>query len=117
NLCTNARLHGGHDQPDSPPIILRGGAGQVARVVSLDVIDAGPGISEEQEKDLFEPFVSGRSGGSGLGLYISRMLCENNGASLEYIRTPTGGCFRILFAPLEADSPASEPHKEAHDHP
>ena len=50
NLCTNARLHGGHDQPDSPPIILRGGAGQVARVVSLDVIDAGPGISEEQER-------------------------------------------------------------------
>ncbi|WP_017941916.1 MULTISPECIES: PAS domain-containing sensor histidine kinase [unclassified Thioalkalivibrio] len=105
NLCTNARIHGGHDEPDSPPIILRGGAGQVARVVSLDVIDAGPGISTEQEKDLFEPFVSGRSGGTGLGLYISRMLCENNGASLEYVRTPTGGCFRILFAPLDEESP------------
>ncbi|WP_018881267.1 PAS domain-containing sensor histidine kinase [Thioalkalivibrio sp. ALE30] len=108
NLCTNARIHGGHDEPDSPPIVLRGGAGQVARVVSLDVIDAGPGISTEQEKDLFEPFVSGRSGGTGLGLYISRMLCENNGASLEYIRTPTGGCFRILFAPLEDESPKEQ---------
>ena len=99
NLCTNARIHGGHDRPDAPPIVLRGGAGQVARVVSLDVLDAGPGISPERQKDLFEPFVSGRSGGSGLGLYISRMLCENNGAALEYVRTPTGGCFRILFAP------------------
>jgi len=108
NLCSNARIHGGHDQPDSPPIVLRGGAGQVARVVSLDVIDAGPGISAEQEKDLFEPFVSGRAGGTGLGLYISRMLCENNGASLEYVHTPIGGCFRILFAPLETDSPKEQ---------
>ncbi|WP_019626398.1 PAS domain-containing sensor histidine kinase [Thioalkalivibrio sp. ALJT] len=105
NLCTNARIHGGHDAPDSPPIVLRGGAGQVARVVSLDVIDAGPGISPEQEKDLFEPFVSTRAGGTGLGLYISRMLCENNGASLEYVHTPIGGCFRILFAPLDTDDP------------
>ncbi|WP_018935159.1 PAS domain-containing sensor histidine kinase [Thioalkalivibrio sp. ALJ24] len=101
NLCNNARVHGGHDQPGSPPIILRGGAGQVARVVSLDVLDAGPGIDPETEKELFEPFVSGHSGGSGLGLYISRMLCENNGASLEYVHAPTGGCFRILFAPDE----------------
>ena len=108
NLCTNARVHGGHDQPGSPPIVLRGGAGQVARVVSLDVLDAGPGISPEREQDLFEPFVSGRSGGSGLGLYISRMLCENNGATLEYQRTPTGGCFRILFAPTDTTHPGQE---------
>ncbi|WP_019589174.1 MULTISPECIES: PAS domain-containing sensor histidine kinase [unclassified Thioalkalivibrio] len=101
NLCGNARVHGGHDRPDSPPIILRGGSGQVARVVSLDVLDAGPGIDPETEKELFEPFVSGHSGGSGLGLYISRMLCENNGASLEYAHAPSGGCFRILFAPDE----------------
>ncbi|WP_018174542.1 MULTISPECIES: PAS domain-containing sensor histidine kinase [unclassified Thioalkalivibrio] len=101
NLCTNARIHGGHDQPGSPPIVLRGGAGQVARVVSLDVLDAGPGIAPDQRSDLFEPFVSSSGGGSGLGLYISRMLCENNGATLEYVSTPTGGCFRILFAPTE----------------
>ncbi|WP_019624772.1 sensor histidine kinase [Thioalkalivibrio thiocyanoxidans] len=107
NLCTNARVHGGHDQPGAPPIVLRGGAGQVARVVSLDVLDAGPGIPPDQRSDLFEPFVSGSNGGSGLGLYISRMLCENNGATLEYVSTPTGGCFRILFAPTEGSTEAS----------
>lgn len=101
NLCTNARLHGGHDAPGSGPVILRGGAGQIRRSVTLDVIDSGPGIPPEDRGGLFEPFSSKSPGGTGLGLYISRLLCENNGAALEYVQQPQGGCFRILFAPTD----------------
>ena len=37
--------------------------------------------------------------GTGLGLYISRQLCEINQARLDYIDRPgKGGCFRITFA-------------------
>lgn len=104
NLCMNARLHGGHDRPGSAPVILRGGAGQIRRSVTLDVIDDGPGVPPEDREGLFEPFSSKSPGGTGLGLYISRLLCENNGAALEYVQQPRGGCFRILFAPT--DSPA-----------
>jgi two-component system, NtrC family, sensor histidine kinase PilS len=102
NLCMNARRHGGHDQADSGPVILRGGAGQIRRSVTLDVIDDGPGILTEDRDGLFEPFASRSPGGTGLGLFISRLLCENNGAALEYVQQPRGGCFRILFAPTDS---------------
>lgn len=116
NLCMNARSHGGHDRPDSGPIVLRGGAGQIRQGVSLDVIDLGPGIDPEQQEDLFEPFASKAPGGTGLGLYISRLICENNGAALEYVQQPQGGCFRILFAPSDqapSDTWVKEPRLAA----
>ena len=48
----------------------------------LDVIDRGPGMTEEVASQVFEPFFTTDEGGSGLGLYISRELCEANQASL-----------------------------------
>ena len=62
----------------------------------LDVIDFGPGIEKEHQSQLFEPFFTTSDTGTGLGLYISRELCKNNGGDLRYIRTDAGGCcFRI----------------------
>ena len=38
------------------------------------------------------------TGGTGLGLYIARELCEANGATLDYRQPANGGaCFRIVF--------------------
>jgi two-component system, NtrC family, sensor histidine kinase PilS len=109
NLCGNACLHAGHQAPGSGPIVLRGRADNRNRGVTLDVIDSGPGIPPEQQESLFEPFSSGAPGSTGLGLYISRLLCENNGAALEYVQQPRGGCFRILFAPPTEDSEGARP--------
>ena len=51
---------------------------------------------------LFEPFATGRDGGTGLGLFISRELCECNSAALVYEpREPGGSIFRIVFADPE----------------
>ncbi|ARN72823.1 sensor histidine kinase [Oceanicoccus sagamiensis] len=64
----------------------------------LDIIDDGPGIANEAVEQLFEPFYTTEAKGSGLGLYISRELCEANEARLDYIRTDSGkSCFRISF--------------------
>jgi two-component system sensor histidine kinase PilS (NtrC family) len=47
---------------------------------------------------LFEPFFTTSVGGTGLGLYIARELCEANGAALEYVTLASGEvCFRIVF--------------------
>jgi two-component system sensor histidine kinase PilS (NtrC family) len=105
NLCNNALLHAGHAMAGSQPIVLKGHADPQRNLVMLDVIDAGPGIPQDQLDSLFEPFSSSAPGGTGLGLYISRLLCENNGASLEYLSQTSGGCFRISFA-LTADQGA-----------
>jgi two-component system sensor histidine kinase PilS (NtrC family) len=65
----------------------------------LDVIDSGPGIDPESVEQIFEPFYTAQPGGTGLGLYISRELCERNGASLRYHPRPEGGSiFRVVFA-------------------
>jgi len=68
--------------------------------VALDVSDDGPGIPEELRTQVFEPFFTTHSKGTGLGLYIARELAEANGAVLELCRdepgiSPAGAHFRI----------------------
>lgn len=68
----------------------------------LHVIDDGPGIDEDAEGRLFEPFHTTESTGTGLGLYISKELCEANQSQLVYSRTKTGkSCFSIYFSHAE----------------
>jgi two-component system, NtrC family, sensor histidine kinase PilS len=65
----------------------------------LNVIDYGPGVAEEMVENLFEPFFTTEQSGTGLGLYITREICEVNQARITYMRDMDGGgCFRITFA-------------------
>ena len=65
----------------------------------LEVEDDGEGVPPEQVHNIFEPFFTTDSKGTGLGLYISRELCESNQARLDYKPREHGGsCFRITFA-------------------
>ena len=65
----------------------------------LEILDDGPGVPPDQIQEIFEPFYTTDSKGTGLGLYISRELCESNQARLDYKPREGGGsCFRITFA-------------------
>jgi two-component system sensor histidine kinase PilS (NtrC family) len=65
----------------------------------IEVLDCGLGVDKATADKIFEPFFTARSGGTGLGLYISRELCELNRATLVYLDRPGGGSiFRIVFA-------------------
>jgi two-component system sensor histidine kinase PilS (NtrC family) len=93
NLCQNAFDHAG----DETAVRLQARRGDKA-VVWLDVVDNGPGIDAETAEQMFEPFFTTASSGTGLGLYIARELCEINQARLTYQRLPeAGGSFRIRF--------------------
>ena len=64
----------------------------------LEVSDHGLGIDSAMADKIFEPFFTARSGGTGLGLYISRELCELNRATLLHLDRPGGGSiFRLVF--------------------
>jgi len=98
NLCENALRYA--DPVDQEQIItIRCGRLPGNRRPFLEVADRGPGIAEEMREQLFEPFATGRIGGTGLGLFISRELCECNRATLIYTaRNGGGSVFRIVFA-------------------
>jgi two-component system sensor histidine kinase PilS (NtrC family) len=93
NLCRNAVRHC-RRKPES--IRIHVGAVRSDTVVKLDVIDDGPGITPDVRARLFEPFFTNAAGGTGLGLYIAREVCEANGASLDHVETPKGTQFTVL---------------------
>jgi len=98
NLCTNALRHSPPYQ-DSPLISFRADTDPDHRPY-LEVADRGKGVPTEILDSIFEPFFTTTPKGTGLGLYISRELCEGNGAQLSHLPGPggMGACFRITFA-------------------
>jgi len=72
---------------------------RVDNEIIVDVSDNGPGVAEEEQEQLFEPFHSRRQGGTGLGLYLARELCQANGARLSFLPDELHSSrFRISFA-------------------
>ena len=74
----------------------------VAGHVELSVIDNGPGVPLHSQGELFEPFFTTDSKGTGLGLYLARELCAANRAVLEYVGDGPGAHLRILMKEARA---------------
>ncbi len=100
NLCDNAVKYAS----ETGGIMVELQAGQTQRTGQpyLEVLDHGHGVDPQTVDKIFEPFYTDRSGGTGLGLYISRELCELNRATLVFQPRESGGSiFRIVFADPE----------------
>lgn len=69
--------------------------------VRIDVIDDGPGVSEEIRGTLFYPLVTARPNGTGLGLAVSQELINRNGGLIEFESEPGRTVFSITL-PLAA---------------
>jgi two-component system sensor histidine kinase PilS (NtrC family) len=97
NLCDNAVKYA--SETGGIMVELQAGQTQHTRQPYLEVLDHGHGVDPQTVDKIFEPFYTDRSGGTGLGLYISRELCELNRATLVFQPRETGGSiFRIVFA-------------------
>ena len=97
NLCDNAVKYAS----ETGGILVELHAGRIQRTGQpfLEVLDQGHGVDPTTVDKIFEPFYTDRSGGTGLGLYISRELCELNRATLVYQDREQGGSiFRVVFA-------------------
>lgn len=68
----------------------------------VEVQDTGPGIAEEISGQLFQPFVTTKAGGMGIGLSISRRIIQSHGSDLQYRRNEAGGAtFSFLLPAVE----------------
>ncbi|WLI87782.1 hybrid sensor histidine kinase/response regulator [Massilia sp. R2A-15] len=104
NLLTNALRYGNGKPVD---IVVEADAQQVR----VDVIDAGKGISEADQRRIFEPFERGAGSGEvkglGLGLAISRQLAEAHGGRLFVTSDGHTGSIFSLVLPLFASDDIS----------
>jgi signal transduction histidine kinase/CheY-like chemotaxis protein len=71
--------------------------------VEVLVEDTGPGIPEDQWERIFEPFMSTRETGTGLGLSVSYNILDAHNGNLELVTGQArGACFRIVLPVMEA---------------
>src|SRR5262249_43645498 len=82
-----------------------GAGGQVLSVteavdgrIHIEVHDSGPGLSEEASRSLFEPTITFKKHGMGLGLSIARKSALLNGGDIVLIESKLGGAgFRVVL--------------------
>jgi len=93
NLLSNAF----RATPDGGRIVL-GLSERDGSIIVVSVEDNGPGIGDDLRERLFRPFVSGASGGTGLGLTIARELAIALGGRIELETAPGAGArFELLL--------------------
>ena len=88
------------------------GSGQ-SLPLQIEVIDDGPGLPESIQDDVFEPFVSGRENGTGLGLALVSKIISDHGGWISVNSAPGKTVFRISLPRADkAQSEALAPEQE-----
>lgn len=101
NLLQNAheaarRTHPGHAHGQ---VLVR--ARPVARGVRVSVVDNGPGFDAAMRRTAFEPFVTTRAHGMGMGLAIARRVIESHGGHVGIGRLPGAGAVVSIWLPVQ----------------
>lgn len=91
NLIANALQH----TPRGGVVTVTASKNALNTAMVLQVCDTGPGVAADMEPRLFEPFVSGRPDGVGLGLALAREIAVAHGGEARYFRQPSGACFEL----------------------
>jgi len=73
----------------------------------VQLADTGPGVPEELREEIFNPFVTTKKTGVGLGLSIVSKIVDGHHGSIRVDNRAEGGAVFTLFFPFQ---PASEPH-------
>jgi CheY-like chemotaxis protein len=104
-VVTNLLMNAIAFSPLGAEVVVMAGAGEAQ--VTIDVIDTGPGVSDERRDTIFEGD-SAREGGAGVGLRHARALARAAFGDLELLsaRETTGAHFRVTWPRVDAMPPA-----------
>ena len=103
-LVTNAVEHGLAGQEGDVEII----ADRSPTLLTVQVRDTGSGLPEGMAETVFEPFVSTKEAGMGLGLSICRRIVEAHGGRISATNRPEGGAAFNVVLPLSERAALAE---------
>ena len=89
-------------QSERPQLDVSMGENLAGTEVWVRVKDNGGGIPDELREKIFSPFVTSKSGGTGLGLPITKKLVEGHGGTIELVTEPEQGTEFVLTIPKRA---------------
>ena len=78
-------------------LAVRGGGARVDLPLMVSVQDNGPGIPEDIQAHLFDPFVTTKASGKGLGLALVAKIVDAHGGVIEFDSEPGKTIFRLML--------------------
>ena len=92
-----------------PGVAMTGPRGaRVSLPLLVQVSDNGPGIPEDIQSEIFEPFVTTKAGGGGLGLSLVSKIVADHGGAIDCVSRPGFTSFRIRLPIWREEKEASE---------
>jgi two-component system nitrogen regulation sensor histidine kinase GlnL len=86
-------------------LAVPGSAATVRLPLEISVSDNGEGVPEELQPHLFDPFVTTKASGSGLGLALVAKIVNDHGGVVDCVARPRGTIFRVMLPVYEGDTP------------
>ena len=82
--------------------------------LQIEIIDDGPGLPEAIAADIFDPFVSGKENGTGLGLALVSKIISDHGGWISVTSAPGRTVFRLALprAPNSALAAATDQQED-----
>jgi len=106
NLVTNA-IQAVQDQPEPLRQLFITTGIKEGNLITIEVRDTGCGLLQDLTETIFEPFVTTKENGSGLGLSIARTLAQRLGGSIEaFLVKDRGACFIVRLPSRNIEMPS-----------
>lgn len=98
-VLVNLLLNAIESVPEGGTVVVDVSEGD--ELAEISVIDDGPGLSTELMQSCFNPYVTGRSGGIGLGLAVCKRIVESHGGTIKVEDAESQGAAFIVSLPLD----------------
>lgn len=98
-IFLNVLLNALEATPEAGEVQVEAERNEARGLLEVRVDDTGPGLGERDPDELFEPFLTTKTKGTGLGLAVSRQIAHALGGTLTLANRPGGGARCVLTIP------------------